>query len=80
LENLGLDREDNIKLDLKETGLEAEGWMHLVRMSTGGGLYERKKLGNIMTSWATISFSSRALHHGVIKQHLHPQSLYIYWF
>jgi hypothetical protein len=25
LENLGLDREDNIKLDLKETGLEAEG-------------------------------------------------------
>jgi hypothetical protein len=62
-----------IKMGLKETGYKVVDWIHLahdrdqwrVLMQTLMDLIVSYKMGNLFSSWATISFSERALLHVV---------------
>jgi hypothetical protein len=65
--------EDNIKMDLREKGLEGLNWIHLTQdrdrwralVNTVMNLRDPLKAGNILTISGTISFSSRTLFHEV---------------
>jgi hypothetical protein len=67
---------DNIKMDLRETGIDVANWIRLAQdrvqwrvfVSTVMNLrVSISKAGHCLTSRATISFSKNALHHGVSK-------------
>jgi hypothetical protein len=65
--------EDNIKLDLKEIGIDGVNWIQLARdrdqrrafLKTVMNLWVPYKAGNFLTSWVTISFWRRTLLRGV---------------
>jgi hypothetical protein len=65
--------EDNVRVDLREIGWECMDWMHLAQdrdhwlplVNTVMKSRFPADAVNILTSWATISFSRRTLLHGV---------------
>jgi hypothetical protein len=67
--------EDNIKLDLREIGIDGANWIRLAQDSSVAGFCEHanepsgsiKKAGYFLTSCVTISFSNNILHHEVSK-------------
>ena len=66
---------DNIKMDLQEVGWGYMYWIGLAQdrdrwrmlVSAVMNLRVQKNAGNILTSCKPVSFSRRALHHGVNK-------------
>jgi hypothetical protein len=66
--------EDNIKMNLRDIGIDAVNWIRLAQLrvqwrsfvNTVVNLrFHKKKVGYCLTSWATISFSKNILHRGV---------------
>jgi hypothetical protein len=65
--------DDNIKLDLREIGIDGANWIRLAQdrvqwwafVSTVMNLRVHKNFGYCLTRWVAISFSKNILHHGV---------------
>jgi len=72
-EDLGVDWEDNIRMDLMEMGLEGVDWMRLAEdkdqwwtvMIMEMNLRFLWKAGYFLIIWVTIHFSRKTLLHGV---------------
>jgi hypothetical protein len=65
-------RVDNIRMDLQEVGCGYMDWIGLVQdrdrfVSAVMNLRVPRNAGNFLTSCKPVSFSRRALHHGVSK-------------
>jgi hypothetical protein len=65
--------EDNIKLDLRETGIDGVNWIRLARDGVRWRAFVStvmssiKKAGHCLTRRVTISFSKNIVHYGVSK-------------
>jgi hypothetical protein len=67
--------EDNIKMNLREIGIEGVNWIRLAQdriqwrasVNTVMNLRAPYRKQDFLTSWVTISFSNNILHHGVSK-------------
>ena len=72
--------DNNIKMDLQEVGCGGMGWIGLTQdrnrwrtlVSAVMNLGVPWNAGNFLTSWKPVSFSRRALHHGVSKDWVSP--------
>lgn len=67
------EREDNIKINIKERGREFEKYIHLLQyrqqwrtvLNTAAGLWVLEKFGNFFTSIGLNIFPRRSMLHGV---------------